>query len=73
MAAAAALVRCTQEGPMHVDYHFTPVSPWTWLGHARFVQLLQRHRELACLPVRFDVREDRVGDRKTWVIEARRA
>lgn len=29
---------------MHVDYHFTPVSPWTWLGHARFVQLLQRHR-----------------------------
>ncbi len=28
---------------MHVDYYFTPVSPWTWLGHARFVQLLQRH------------------------------
>ena len=28
---------------MHVDYYFTPVSPWTWLGHARFVQLLQQH------------------------------
>ncbi len=25
------------------------------------------------LPVRFDVREDQVGDRKTWVFEARRA
>lgn len=20
----------------HVDYYFTPVSPWTWLGHERF-------------------------------------
>lgn len=28
---------------MHVDYYFTPVSPWTWLGHARFAQLLQQH------------------------------
>lgn len=28
---------------MHVDYYFTPVSPWTWLGHARLVQLLQQH------------------------------
>lgn len=24
-----------------VDYVFTPVSPWAYLGHARFVQLLQ--------------------------------
>jgi 2-hydroxychromene-2-carboxylate isomerase len=24
-----------------VDYYFTPASPWTYLGHARFVQLLQ--------------------------------
>lgn len=24
-----------------VDYYFTPVSPWAYLGHARFVQLLQ--------------------------------
>jgi len=23
----------------HVDYYFTPVSPWAFLGHARFVQL----------------------------------
>ena len=28
---------------MHVDYYFTPVSPWAWLGHARFAQLLQQH------------------------------
>jgi carboxymethylenebutenolidase len=25
---------------MHVDYYFTPVSPWVHLGHARFAQLL---------------------------------
>ena len=27
--------------PAHVDYYFTPSSPWTYLGHDRFVQLLQ--------------------------------
>lgn len=27
--------------PTTVDYYFTPVSPWAYLGHARFVQLLQ--------------------------------
>jgi carboxymethylenebutenolidase len=25
----------------HVDYYFTPVSPWAFLGHQRFVQLLR--------------------------------
>jgi len=25
----------------HVDYYFTPVSPWAFLGHARFVELLR--------------------------------
>jgi 2-hydroxychromene-2-carboxylate isomerase len=25
----------------HVDYYFTPVSPWAFLGHTRFVQLLR--------------------------------
>lgn len=25
----------------HVDYYFTPVSPWAFLGHARFVRLLR--------------------------------
>ena len=25
----------------HVDYYFTPVSPWAFLGHARFVNLLR--------------------------------
>jgi 2-hydroxychromene-2-carboxylate isomerase len=31
-----------QVSPMtlHVDYYFTPVSPWAFLGHKRFVQLL---------------------------------
>ena len=24
-----------------VDYYFTPVSPWAYLGHARFTQLLR--------------------------------
>ena len=24
-----------------VDYYFAPVSPWTYLGHERFVALLQ--------------------------------
>ncbi len=24
-----------------VDYYFSPVSPWTYLGHARFTQLLR--------------------------------
>lgn len=27
--------------PVHIDYYFTPSSPWTYLGHDRFVQLLQ--------------------------------
>jgi len=27
-----------------VDYYFTPVSPWTYLGHARFVEIAHRHR-----------------------------
>src|SRR6478736_9390029 len=22
-----------------IDYYFTPVSPWTYLGHARFVEI----------------------------------
>jgi carboxymethylenebutenolidase len=25
----------------HVDYYFTPVSPWAFLGHERFLQLLR--------------------------------
>jgi 2-hydroxychromene-2-carboxylate isomerase len=25
----------------HIDYYFTPVSPWAFLGHARFMQLLR--------------------------------
>lgn len=26
-----------------VDYYFTPISPWTYLGHARFVDMARRH------------------------------
>lgn len=26
-----------------VDYYFTPVSPWTYLGHDRFVAMAKRH------------------------------
>ncbi len=26
-----------------IDYYFTPVSPWTYLGHERFVALAKRH------------------------------
>lgn len=26
-----------------VDYYFATMSPWTWLGHDRFVHLLRRH------------------------------
>ena len=26
-----------------VDYYFSPISPWTYLGHARFAELAKRH------------------------------
>jgi 2-hydroxychromene-2-carboxylate isomerase len=26
-----------------VDYYFTPVSPWTYLGHQRFLEIAARH------------------------------
>ena len=29
--------------PKIIDYYFTPSSPWTYLGHARFVALAARH------------------------------
>ncbi len=33
-------------------YYFTPQSPWSYLGHARFAELLARsRREVAVLPV----------------------
>jgi len=28
--------------PKTVDYYFTPASPWAYLGHARFTQMLAR-------------------------------
>jgi 2-hydroxychromene-2-carboxylate isomerase len=26
-----------------VDYYFTPMSPWTYFGHARFLEIARRH------------------------------
>jgi 2-hydroxychromene-2-carboxylate isomerase len=26
-----------------VDYYFSPISPWTYLGHARFADMTKRH------------------------------
>ena len=26
-----------------VDYYFSPISPWTYLGHARFAEMAKRH------------------------------
>lgn len=26
-----------------VDYYFSPISPWTYLGHARFADIAKRH------------------------------
>ena len=26
-----------------VDYYFSPMSPWTYMGHARFADMAQRH------------------------------
>ncbi len=28
---------------LKVDYYFTPTSPWTYLGHERFTQIVKRH------------------------------
>jgi 2-hydroxychromene-2-carboxylate isomerase len=28
--------------PKTIDYYFSPMSPWTYLGHARFTQILAR-------------------------------
>jgi len=27
----------------NIDYYFTPTSPWTYLGHERFMQIAKRH------------------------------
>ena len=29
-----------------IDYYFTPVSPYTYLGHARFVDIARRHEAM---------------------------
>ncbi len=37
-----------------IDYYFTPVSPWTYLGHARFVDIARRQgASIAVKPVDF--------------------
>jgi 2-hydroxychromene-2-carboxylate isomerase len=47
-----------KEDEMHklVDYYFTPTSPWTYLGHARFAELAKRHgAAVAVKPVDYGV------------------
>ena len=42
--------------PKRIDYYFTPTSPWTYLGHARFVDIAARHgAAVAVKPVDFGV------------------
>jgi 2-hydroxychromene-2-carboxylate isomerase len=37
-----------------IDYYFTLASPWSYLGHARFIDIAHRHgAEVNFLPVRF--------------------
>ncbi|MSQ89672.1 MAG: 2-hydroxychromene-2-carboxylate isomerase [Betaproteobacteria bacterium] len=39
-----------------VDYYLTPTSPWTYLGHARFADMAQRHgATVAVKPVDYGV------------------
>ncbi len=38
--------------PKLIDYYFTPVSPWTFLGHERFLEIAARHgAAIAAKPV----------------------
>ena len=39
-----------------IDYYFSPVSPWTYLGHERFAQIAKRHgATVAVKPVDYGV------------------
>jgi 2-hydroxychromene-2-carboxylate isomerase len=39
-----------------VDYYFSPVSPWTYLGHDRFADIARRHgAQVAVKPVDYGV------------------
>jgi 2-hydroxychromene-2-carboxylate isomerase len=38
----------------HIDYYFATVSPWTFLGHERFVEIARKHgATIAVKPVNF--------------------
>jgi 2-hydroxychromene-2-carboxylate isomerase len=40
----------------NIDYFFTPTSPWTYLGHARFADMAKRHGAVVGVkPVDFGV------------------
>jgi 2-hydroxychromene-2-carboxylate isomerase len=40
----------------HVDYYFSPSSPWTYLGHERFAGIARRHgAQVAVKPVDYGV------------------
>jgi 2-hydroxychromene-2-carboxylate isomerase len=39
-----------------IDYFLTPTSPWTYLGHARFAEMAQRHgAQVSVKPVDYGV------------------
>ena len=39
-------------GTISIDYYFTPQSPWTYLGHARFAAIAKAHgAKVNVLPV----------------------
>jgi 2-hydroxychromene-2-carboxylate isomerase len=40
----------------HIDYYYTPVSPWAYLGHERLVQIAKRQgAQIAAKPVDYGV------------------
>lgn len=40
----------------NIDYYFSPVSPWAYLGHERFAQIAKRHgASVAVKPVDYGV------------------
>jgi 2-hydroxychromene-2-carboxylate isomerase len=40
----------------HIDYYYTPISPWAYLGHERLVQIAKRHgARIAAKPIDYGV------------------
>src|SRR5688572_31929102 len=39
----APAIQCLPSMPKTIDYYFSPMSPWTYLGHERLVALARKH------------------------------